>query len=391
MTTDLPAPTGTPRRAICFIALGAYAILAGTGSRPVIGPDVHQVLLARHFAKKGYRVVMIVQENAFRNTRVEDIDLIAIPDDRFRSRHLNYLVKLFHLWRGMALARADIYYNAGTMPGIVSVFARIYRVRSVMDISSDAQVDRRVVTRTVTAFSNRRFSFSQAGNRLDLLLADAIILQSRWQQSRLEKNTKKNGTVIPMPFDLPAAPGEQEEGPVRVIWVGSLADVKQPDLFLALPALFPEARFRMIGGDTSHPRYGTRIQDALSAHRNFSSAGIVPFRQIDACFADAHILVNTSLFEGFPQAFIQAWSHAVPVVSLHADPDEVLCGQGLGFHSGSWEQLVQDLRALIEDAGRRTAMGRQGRAYVEAHHDIKNLFHEYLTIIEGLTRECPGS
>jgi glycosyltransferase involved in cell wall biosynthesis len=385
-------PAGKPEeRAICFIALGAYEILAGTGSRPVIGPDVHQVLLARRFAEKGYRVVLIVQEDAFCTNRVENIDLIAIPGDRFRNRHLNYGRKLCHLWRAMGRAHADIYYNAGTMPGIVSLFARVHRARSVLDISSDAQVDRGVVTQTLTAFSNRRLSVSQAGNRLDLRLADAIILQSRWQQSRLGQNTGKRGTVIPMPFDLPAAPGPKEHGPVRVIWVGSLADVKQPGLFLDLPALFPEARFRMIGGDAGHPRYGPRIRETMAVYPNFSIAGIVPFREIDACFADAHILVNTSLFEGFPQAYIQAWSHAVPVVSLHADPDEIICEQGLGFHSRSWDQLVQDLRVLIGDPGRRTAMGSRGRAYVEAHHDIKNLFREYLTIIEGLPRECPGS
>ncbi len=96
--------------------------------------------------------------------------------------------------------------------------------------------------------------------------------------------------------------------------------------------------------------------------------------EINRILGESHILVNTSDYEGFPNTFIQAWLHEVPVVSLHVDPDDLLTRRGLGFHSGSFDKLVQDTRNLIGNAELRTRLGQQARAYALEHHALaKNL------------------
>ena len=104
---------------------------------------------------------------------------------------------------------------------------------------------------------------------------------------------------------------------------------------------------------------------------------MVPFSQIDTYFERATILVNTSLFEGFPNAFIQSWMHCTPVVSLNADPDEIICNLKLGFHSKSIEQIVKDIRELLQNPELCRTMGRNGRQYVERDHNVDAIVQDY--------------
>ena len=74
----------------------------------------------------------------------------------------------------------------------------------------------------------------------------------------------------------------------------------------------------------------------------------------------------------------------VPVVSLYVDPDDVIKNNGLGFHSGSFEKLVKDVKYLIENPHECRRMGKRARQYVESYHDIEKNIREYEKIFESL-------
>ena len=63
--------------------------------------------------------------------------------------------------------------------------------------------------------------------------------------------------------------------------------------------------------------------------------------------ARAHLFVNTSLFEGFANTFIQASMREAPVVSLHVNPDGVFDEGTVGVCAGSEERLVESVRTLV--------------------------------------------
>jgi glycosyltransferase involved in cell wall biosynthesis len=166
--------------------------------------------------------------------------------------------------------------------------------------------------------------------------------------------------------------------------VGAMAEVKQPELFVRLAEAIPEVRFQMIGGHSGNQEFYDRIKDATKRISNFEFLGVIPFDEINEYFSRASILVNTSMFEGFPHAFIQAWMHYVPVVSLNADPDELLCKNGLGFHSKTFGQLIEDVKTLLKDETLREEMGVNGRKYVEREHDITNIIREYIKLFNSI-------
>jgi glycosyltransferase involved in cell wall biosynthesis len=84
------------------------------------------------------------------------------------------------------------------------------------------------------------------------------------------------------------------------------------------------------------------------------------------------VLVSTSDYEGFPNTFIEAWLHGVPVVSLHADPDELLSRGGYGFVSGTESALEVHVRQLVDSPEEAARIGAAARDYALRAHSMGN-------------------
>ena len=66
--------------------------------------------------------------------------------------------------------------------------------------------------------------------------------------------------------------------------------------------------------------------------------------QIQKKISEAKILINTSLFEGFPNTFLEAGLQKTPIISLHSNPDNILNKLQAGYCvNGSFKNLFQKL------------------------------------------------
>jgi len=202
--------------------------------------------------------------------------------------------------------------------------------------------------------------------------ADAIIGQAAYQEELLRRRYGRACDLIVGNFH--PLPSEQvvKDGPVRVVWVANLKPLKQPEVFIRLVERLHhrrDVRFVMIGRATSG-RYQERLENAMAGLSNLTYEGEQSIDEVNRTLARSHVFVNTSLYEGFPNTFIQAWFRHVPVVSLNVDPDNVLKARGLGYHSKSLEGLTKDTQRLIDDPDLRESMGRRARAYALQHHSM---------------------
>ena len=69
-------------------------------------------------------------------------------------------------------------------------------------------------------------------------------------------------------------------------------------------------------------------------------------------------IVNTSVFEGMPNATLEGWVRGIPALTLSYDPDGLVELRGLGvFARDSWEDFVGGARRLWTVAGRTTSCG----------------------------------
>jgi hypothetical protein len=207
--------------------------------------------------------------------------------------------------------------------------------------------------------------------------ADCIVVQSDDQAQemvarygRKPEMLVRNAMPAPEPFVKPRSP-------IRIVWVANWKRGKRPELFVQLAEQLSgavNARFVMIGSRNLEESWQSELYARAQKCASLEIPGQLSQERVNEELANAHLLVNTSDFEGFSNVYIQAWQRGVPVVALHSDPDSVLKTQGLGFCAdGRVDNLHQELIRLATDDGMREAMGGRCMEYALRNHDLSSL------------------
>jgi glycosyltransferase involved in cell wall biosynthesis len=362
---------------LCFVSLSSYPLLGEETLGYIGGAEVQQVLLAIELIKHSYKVTFITYSDGQPSMeRASDIEIIKVYK-REDAANLSLLVKAWVLWRAMKKADADIYFHEAGAAAVVSLFCFLRRKKIIYYIPSDLNVSRELA-------SANESLYHRIANWLDIKLADIVICQSEFQRERLKDNFGREGCIIKNAFSLSKEPMPEKARPPVVLWVATIREVKQPELFLKLAEAIPEARFQMIGGPGSGLEFYNSVEESATRMPNLEFLGFVPFHEVDEYFKRASIFVNTSKYEGFSNTFIQAWMHCVPVVSLHSDPDGIISKYRLGFHSKTLEQLVEDIKTMLANQALRQEMGENGRRYVEREHNIASVVGKYIEVFTHL-------
>jgi len=358
---------------ICFVSPNSYPLLAERGIRVIGGAEAHQVVLAKELIKHGFEISFITYGSGIRVEHLGNIKIFKVYPAEEAS-HLNLPSKIWQFLKAMRHADADIYFLQAGAYGIVSIFCRLARKKFVRLVAVDADVDKRWPL-------NFRQRF---GDWLDFKLASIVIVQTEYQKKMLEGSYGREGIVIKNAFPIVERKMVRRTNNSTILWVAVMRDVKQPELFLKLVQAVPEGSFQMAGGVGDNPELYSKIAEASVTIPNLEFVGFVPFNEINRYFEQASIFVSTSKYEGFPTTFIEAWQQCVPVVSLNADPDEIICNYRLGFHSRSFKQLVEDVKTLLGEEHLREEMGRNGRQYVEKEHDIRIITEKFIQVFNHL-------
>jgi glycosyltransferase involved in cell wall biosynthesis len=135
----------------------------------------------------------------------------------------------------------------------------------------------------------------------------------------------------------------------KVLWVANIKEQKGPDIFLKLAKEFSSHKnieFHMAGKVLS--RYDEEIKAKADNAENLVYHGELPLDEINRLMSKAHLFVNTSKYEGFPNTFIQAWMNKTPVLSLNVDPDDIIERNGLGKLCGDFNTLKATIERMIQ-------------------------------------------
>ena len=366
---------------ICFVSLGSLPLLTSSQNISYAGgAELKQVLLIKELLKKDYPVSVVVHDEKASPLKKDFEDLILVTS--FPSiQNVGFFKKFICLWKALKQADAEIYIQATYPPGIVALYCLLHRKKYIKWLSSDRTVLLEDVTQKTTWITKLSLY-------VDIKLASIIIGQNQYQKDMIQKKFRKKCVVIKNPFESPDDSANcATKKDHALLWIGTIRSLKQPELFLEIAGRFPQFKCIMIGGKTNSEMalYET-IEKKSHLLSNLSFLGFVPHSKIQEYYEQSSVFVNTSVVEGFPNTFLEAWAHGVPVVSLTVDPDEIICNHKLGFHSKTIQQMMIDIESLLKHDGLRNEIASNGRKYIREHHDVKMVTNQFIELLSSLVK-----
>jgi glycosyltransferase involved in cell wall biosynthesis len=354
------------RVSICFIAHMAWGEMAGGRTGGFGGIQRQLSLMARWYAARGHSVSLLTfDEGQPEEVVIDGVRVIkmcqgeaGLPGLRFFHPRWTSLV------RAMRRADAEVYYQntAEYVTGQAAHWCRTNGRGFVFSVANDWDCEPDAIRRMGLR--------DRALYKYGIRHADAIVCQTRHQQTLLRETQDVDSVVIPMPSppiggDIEPTP--PDEAKPRVVWVGRIVEAKRLELLLDLAQLAPEVTFDVAGAPTRTTAYSTAVVERARTLSNVRLLGRVEREQIPALYQGAACLCCTSVHEGFPNTFLEAWCQGIPVVSTF-DPDGLIAARKLGGVANDADGLLKEVRRMISRETWRDA-SMNGRAYYLANHE----------------------
>ena len=226
--------------------------------------------------------------------------------------------------------------------------------------------------------------------KLGLRWADKVIAQTTIQQKLLHDELNVCAQVLPMPcygpsHEVTVSPANPTKSTLTALFVGRIADVKRLEMLLEVAANCAQVSFIIVGGGNRDIDYARRIDDLAAKLENVTMYGRADREQLQEIYAKASVLCCTSSHEGFPNTFLEAWSHGLPIIST-VDPDGLIQRRGLGQVVSTVSDFVDALTTYTRDDEEIWAEhSSNARQYYLAHHspnvaltNFESLFAEVL-------------
>jgi len=369
---------------ICFVAPHTWPVFSRNPDNGFIGgAEVQQSILARAMARAGYRVSMISLD--YGQAQGVVLDGVTVHKTHRPDAGLPVLrfmhPRITGMWRAMRAVDADVYYQrcSGVLTAIVAAFCRHYGKRSIFASAADLDF---VPGRQPIRYLRDRWLYEHGLKRVD-----RIVVQNATQQRNCRANYGRESTQIPSCYELPvnASPGTGD----CVLWVSSIRerDYKRPELFLEMARRLPQRRFVMIGGagGAAHAGFET-IRNAAAGIPNVEFTGFLPLDRVETYFDRARVLVNTSLHEGMPNTFLQAWARGVPTVAF-IDTGARLRSEPIYSVVAGVEAAAAEVERLFTDESYWQRASMRCREYFSSTHSASTVLAHYERLLNERPRE----
>ena len=364
---------------ICFISPFAYPLLSKDRTRSTGGAERQFFLFGGELAKRGWRVSFITAQPNYGSIS---------SDHGFSVYHaeFSYLggskLRMPYCWISLlrAMKRADSNYFVIKTPAHILLplgfFCRVLRRKLVF------------WTQTSHDSAQIRKGINYTGSRMQdwgLKLAHIIVAQTEEQKNGFEVNYDIHADVVPsicssLNSHASSKPDCSDEKPIDLLWVGNSSTNKQQEILFELAKLLPDRTFAIAINKSDDIRFNKAAKEAEKLP-NVTFLGTVSPVEMEEWFQKTKLFLNTSIREGFPNTFLQAWMNGVPVVSLDIDPDKIIEKNRLGYVVNTNESLKDQtdfkqlannaagyVETLLNDNGIRQEMGKRAILYVNENH-----------------------
>lgn len=346
------------------------------------GAELQLKYLSQYLVNQGYEVHFIYRHRTLKvpqksNLRLYPLKHFKIPGTFGKTWFVSR--KLIH--KTLIKIQPDVIITRAfsSWAGIASKYALIHNLHHFHFVASDNEVKRQIGNvlrfKVFDKIEYKYFNEIFIGNT-------EIIVQNQEQKKLVEKKHKIKCVLLPQ-----AAPKndtsliDKTYDKLKVVWIANFKPLKRPEKFLEIVQHFKnrnDITFSMLGG-FSNTYYEDLLKPYYDIH-NFQYLGKLTNSEVNKVLDTAHVLVNTSDYEGFSNTFIQAWLRQVVVLSLHSDPNSILTDKQLGFKTNNVYNANTKLECLMKEPNNLKMLGIRSREYALKHHVLNDEYYKKLEI-----------
>jgi glycosyltransferase involved in cell wall biosynthesis len=114
---------------------------------------------------------------------------------------------------------------------------------------------------------------------------------------------------------------------------------------------------------------------------NVEFTGFLPLEEVERWFDRARLLVLTSVYEGMPNVFLQAWARGVPTVAT------VDVGAAVNMVFGDVAQGAARVETLLSDNTLWSQAANDCLAYFERNHSASEVLGRYARLFDELAEK----
>ncbi len=367
-----------PRRRVCFSLPFASRLLSGTtgyfGGAEVRGVTFLEGM-ARDPALELHVVVLGAAAAPLR--RADGITVHCRPDVPFFEGHQDDPVR--SVWGAID---ADVYvaFGANDAAAELARFCMAHGSALVVSLASDIVFDP-----FAYEGSRERDTYGIPGHYTwySMRYAHEIVVQTERQLGLLRAKMHRDATLIrnPAPQQVRTAPRSAPLFGGRLLWIGRLDPNKRYEEALMLAAALPHRPMIMVCNQI-RSFSETTLNELCSKLPNLMLADQVELPDMDALFRFSDLLVNTSVVEGFPNTFLQAGMHGIPIVSMAVDPDGMLATHGCGrVADGTATGLAQRVEELLTEPSLYAVAAAANVRWLHERHEATDRIAELAAVV----------
>lgn len=350
------------------------AILYPAHFEQAIGGAELQIRYLVQYAKSEYEIHYIFCDKKGRHIENND-EIILHPIKRRKYRLMG------QAWFTYGKEIMDLLYSIG--PDVIYTrlgsswlyFAEKYAHRNgamhVHAVASDYDLMRRTMSKSYPFGEPVENYLINRG----LKKGTGFIVQNRFQKNALKTRFGKDSLLVKQmtPYCDMKKSEEGLSSRIKIIWVANLKPTKRPELFIELcdklNCVSRQVECVMIGA--ANPAYSDMLDRARSDYPFMSYLGQIAQNDVFDIFDKAHILVNTSVFEGFSNTYVQAWMRGCIVMALESNPDNIITDNNIGYVNGSVQAIADKIKYFIDNKGELLQMCKAAHDYAVENHSLE--------------------
>lgn len=349
--------------------------------KPSGGAAVQAYSWIRGLTENGHEVkVLTMSSDALLKDDCSDIKLVPLFDSKKGIKWLRWIYyRLPYIYKTIKSNKSDYLYQSipSWQSFLLGVICYRLNMKFILRISNDYLVDNRLYKK-----SSRLHGFFL---KLGIKSSYCVLCQNDYQYGIIKKKyPDKLILKISNPIFINKKILEPKSN-IRnyIAWIGLFQYQKNIPLLYDIACALAYENFVIAGKEEIVCDETTAIYlRKLKSLPNVKFVGFLERENILSFLTGAKYLLNTSLYEGFSNTFLEAMAAGTPIITSNkVNPDNIISKHNLGIVYKDLTDLQLQFASVT--SVERGKMGRNAMEYLEKNHNYKIMAQNLYNFLQG--------